>query len=387
MNENEFPVDETELLDFLLEGTAEDLDIPDELHEVAVREYEKIATWLAAMCTSPGAIRIYPQGSFRLGTVVRPTARGDQYDIDLVFLREVEKESTTQAELKRIVGDLLMEYVESRGGSTDCPKLLERGRCWTLDYSSLRFHLDILPTIPDYQVQPHGVLLTDRDLFHWQHSNPIGYATWFRQRETETQYRKAITAAASARGWQIDDVPEYLVRTPLQRVVQILKRQRDLHFADDLDNRPPSILLTTLAAHAYQGEESLLAALNEVLHRIPELIENRDGVWWIENPAHAGENFADKWNQAPERRVAFLNWTSALSDSLNQPQSGRGLAAVTASLGQLFGEGPVKVAAARLGDRTRKLVQGGGLATAGATLVRTSASAKPIPRHTFHGPQ
>ena len=76
---------------------AEALDIPSELRIVAVEEYGRIATWLAKRCNAPGEIRIYPQGSFRLGTVVLPTAFGDQYDIDLVFLRWIGKESTTQS--------------------------------------------------------------------------------------------------------------------------------------------------------------------------------------------------------------------------------------------------------------------------------------------------
>lgn len=380
-------MNETEIVDALIKGTVEELDIPPDLHEIAVREYEKIASWLGTRCAAPGNIRIYPQGSFRLGTVVLPTARGDQYDIDLVFLRSISKDATSQAELKQVAGDLLKQYADSRANELDCPKLVERGRCWTLEYSSLRFHLDILPTIPDVDSSPEGVLLTDRDLFRWQFSNPIGYANWFRERETKTQYLKALTAAASSRGCQIEEVPDYLVRTPLQRLVQILKRHRDLYFADDLDNRPPSILLTTLTAHAYRGEESISAAIRAVLDRLPDLIEQRSGIWWVENPAHPGENFADKWNQAPERRVAFLNWSSALGRAIAQPQAGRGLDAVTASLSELFGVDQVKAAAAKLGEQTRKLGEVGGLFTSGPALVKTASTfSKPIPLHTFHGP-
>ncbi len=347
-------MDEQELLDALLDGTAEALDIPSELRIVAVEEYGRIAIWLAKRCNAPGEIRIYPQGSFRLGTVVLPTAFGDQYDIDLVFLRWIGKESTTQSELKAIVGELLASYVESRRHDPNCPKLVERGRCWTLEYSGLRFHLDILPTIPDDEALPNGVLLTDRDLFRWQHSNPIGYADWFRQRETETEIKKAAAIVASARGYNIADVPEHLIRTPLQRLVQIMKRHRDLHFADDLDNRPPSILLTTLVAHAYRGEDSLIAALTAVLSRMDSVIENRNGVWWVENPAHAGENFADKWNTAPERRTAFLDWVRSLAEAMIDLRTKRGLDTVAASLGSIFGESQVKVAVTKMGDRTRR---------------------------------
>jgi hypothetical protein len=376
---------DNELLDSLLEGTAATLDIPESMHDRAVTEYGAIARFLAATCLAPGDIQIYPQGSFRLGTVVLPTAFGDQYDIDLVFLRAIPKDSTTQADLKRVAGELLADYVKSQEDSPDCPKLIERGRCWTLEYASLKFHLDILPTVPDDDLPPSGVLLTDRDLFRWQHSNPIGYANWFRQRETETQYRKAVTAAAQQRGWTIEKVPEHLVRTPLQRLVQIVKRHRDLYFSEDLDNRPPSILLTTLIAAAYDGEDSLLAAMQGVLARIPGHIEDRNGTLWVENPAHPGENFADKWNLAPERRTAFIAWIQAITGEINGARRGGGLDVVTASLGRILGESPVKTAAANLGEQMKALTAAGLIATAGPSITRTAPTARPIPKHTFHG--
>ncbi len=381
-------ITDLELLDRLLDGTAEALDISPKLHDLAVSEYERIAVWLVEQRPGKATIRIYPQGSFRLGTVVRPHAELDEYDIDLVFMRDLHKTAITQADLKAAAGEMLTAYVDAHRNEPDCPKLEERGRCWTLTYDTLGFHLDVLPTIPDHDGPTHGVLLTDRDLFHWQYSNPIGYASWFRGRETDTARRKAITAAASRGGWSIDQVPEYVVRTPLQRLVQILKRQRDIHFGDDLDNRPPSILLTTLAAQAFNGEDNLYDALRRVLARIPQLIENRNGTWWVPNPAHSEENFADKWNTAPERRTAFLDWMNNLSNELESLSGQRGLDAITASLGRSFGESAARTAAGKLGQDINRLGQAGGLGIIGTKLAKTtSPAARPIPPHTFRGPR
>jgi hypothetical protein len=55
----------------------------------------------------------------------------------------------------------------------------------------------------------------------------------------------------------IEDVPEWRVKTPLQRAVQLLKRHRDVYFAGDYENRPISIIITTLAAHAYKNQENV----------------------------------------------------------------------------------------------------------------------------------
>ena len=40
----------------------------------------------------------------------------------------------------------------------------------------------------------------------------------------------------------IEDVPEWRVKTPLQRSVQILKRHRDIYFQQKPEVRPVSVL-------------------------------------------------------------------------------------------------------------------------------------------------
>ena len=157
----------------LLEGMAAELDIPTELAEEAIVEYESVAAWLGDESSPlrPFLPEIYPQGSFRLGTPVRPI-RGDDFDIDLVCRLTLGKAETTQKELKNSVGTRLRQDPELS------KRIKERRRCWTLTYGQ-KFHLDVLPSIPDPDGTPTSILLTDRDLTRWQHSNPIGYADWF----------------------------------------------------------------------------------------------------------------------------------------------------------------------------------------------------------------
>jgi hypothetical protein len=89
-------------------------------------------------------------------------------------------------------------------------------------------------------------------------------------------------AYAQKHAMSIEDVPEYEVKTPLQRVVQLLKRHRDIHFQDDLANRPVSIIITTLAAQAYANQEDLFEALTSVVKDMRSFIEQRDnGKWWV----------------------------------------------------------------------------------------------------------
>jgi hypothetical protein len=86
----------------LLEQVGATLDMPQHLYEAAVAEYQDVGEWLSdkdrqLQRRDP---EVYPQGSFRLGTIIRPITHEDDYDIDLVYLRDLQKESTTQARLR-----------------------------------------------------------------------------------------------------------------------------------------------------------------------------------------------------------------------------------------------------------------------------------------------
>ena len=107
-----------DLLDRLLKGITTELDIPPDLYRSAVDRYEKVGRWLAYR--EEGAWDVSPQGSFRLGTVVRPIGR-DDYDIDLVARTELTKEQTTQRLLKEMAGRDLSALVAAQGDD-DSPR-------------------------------------------------------------------------------------------------------------------------------------------------------------------------------------------------------------------------------------------------------------------------
>ena len=115
-------------------------------------------------------------------------------------------------------------------------------------------------------------------------------------------------AFAAQNKTEIDKVPTYKMRTPLQKAIQLLKRHRDICFQNVSDDAPISIIITTLAAWAYNGEANVYEALCNILERMPQHIECRDGIYWVENPTMPEENFADKWNAAPNKRTAFMSW-------------------------------------------------------------------------------
>src|SRR3989442_1053230 len=165
-------INERQKLASILQTTADVLDIPDHVYEDATLKYEDVGEHLSADDSDlrQYAPQIYPQGSFRLGTVVRPYGRGDEYDIDLVCQVGIAKEGITQVDLKNKVGRRLK-------AREDLAKIISPlRRCWTLAYPSQAgtpgFHMDVLPSIPNEERRPTGILLTDTELTKWQKSNP-----------------------------------------------------------------------------------------------------------------------------------------------------------------------------------------------------------------------
>ena len=336
-----------------LEGVASEIDIPPSRYQDAVDRYHAVGRWLedGAYPGCLGQLVIYPQGSFRLGTVVRPIRHGIEasYDIDLVCEMPLRKHFTTPQTVKRMVGDRLRQNETYR-------RLLdtEGRRCWTLEYAEqdrVGFHLDVLPAVPDEEgVQHTAIAITHKSDggYSWSASDPRGYGTWFDGRNAAAfarvvvEQKRFIQRRASLIYASVDDVPDQLVRTPLQRSVQLMKRNRDLHFngPEKIDHAPISVIITTLAAHLYQGEPDTHSALAGIVGRLQRhagLVEGRaiepslatmglirrrpNGRWYIGNPVNPAENFADRWHEDDHARArAFFSWVTGLQKDLLNPQ-------------------------------------------------------------------
>lgn len=376
---------ETDYINELLRGAIRHVDIPPELRAAAEAEYLGAGNWLANHADGDHGWRVYPQGSFLLNTVVLPRGR-DQYDLDTVSVREIRKESTTQADLKTEVGDTLSRYVATR---PDLEAIYgnpsEGKRCWTVSYpAEMRFHMDVLPAIPNPDSET-GVLITDRQLRHWQYSNPQAFANWFRSR-CETEFHERMLKLAEAQRVEPEEIPDWRIKTTLHRTVQILKLHRNEYFKDDLDLRPASILVTTLAAHAYAGEANLVDALIRTGELLPSLVNKSEGLWIVRNPVEPDENFADKWNTKPEIADAFFQWAEVLSEDLRSAKDQRGIDRVASRLADSLGGEPIEEAMNSLGEQFHQERNRGNLGIVPATGALTTASAAvPVKNHTFYG--
>lgn len=320
----------------ILENIVEKIELPDYAYETATKRYEDLGKWFSRDESSLKNLspHIFPQGSFRLGTAIRPIDESESYDLDLGCELEngVNVNNCTQKKLKTFIKQELETYRDARGIKN---VLEEKHRCWRLEYlDELNFHMDIVPCIPSETkmnrtiseaimrngeeekfasiLSKYTVRITDNrhpnydDISElWPISNPIGYAKWFENRMFQIPVKKIKIDSYRAR---LDEVPEFPRKYILQRVVQILKRHRDVMFRDTTisDLKPISIIITTLAAKAYSGEENISEALNNVLTKMRSLINSQFPK--VPNPVNPAEDFADRWKTDPKLEKYFNFW-------------------------------------------------------------------------------
>lgn len=326
---------ETTLANRRLEALIELLEIPPHYYELAQKRNRSFGEWLHRPESSIAKFTpdVYPQGSFRYGTVVRPLLRSDEYDLDLVSeIRALSKTDLSQHDLKQLVGDEVKAYAESHGLKNP-PR--EKKRCWRLDYADeVHFHMDILPAVPEErgiqqslsrkmmekefarnaeELARYTIAITDmrhpqyravsRD---WPSSNPKGYARWFEAQMRPVAEKRFLASANDRVHASVDDIPVYQWKTPLQRAIQILKRHRDVMFQSDPEGKPISMIITTLAAHAYGQESQLYEALVNIIDQMPQFVRREEPR--VPNPVNPDEDFADKWKTDPRLETNFWQW-------------------------------------------------------------------------------
>jgi len=324
-----------ELLKILYEA----LELPDSAYEKAKERYENLGEWLDRRGSRVDGFspRIFPQGSFSIGTAIKPLRQSETYDLDLsCLLRErFTKSGYSQEHLKKLLGLELEDYRIARNIQKP---LDEKKRCWRLEYQdTMSFHMDIVPCIPETQDLKEKMLgqislgglehgeaksaaestVSITDITHsqyrvisfiWPISNPEGFTNWFifrmKIRENERGFLGDV---------EIDEMPVFKRKTPLQRVIQLFKRHRDELFKDNEDSKPISIILTTLAAKAYKGESTVEEALKNILTIMDSFIKSSQPR--VCNPVNPAEDFADKWSKPA---LAHLRLEQSFYDWLDQ---------------------------------------------------------------------
>jgi hypothetical protein len=400
----------------ILEELGNSLDITKTQYDAAVKSYSAVGDWLSKpdSILYPYGPEILPQGSFMLGTMIQPITVEDDLDIDLVCQLDFKEPMWTQKILKHKTGDQL----KSNNFYNNLLQFPDGRRCWTLKYreSSIntkeRYHMDILPCVvgSGYKSTLNEVLLkyndisdverlairiTDRERTNydserneqlWLKSNPFGYAKWFYFKANVQTLRTVMLSEA------VQKVPKFQKeKLPLQRVVQILKRHRDMMWKDrdDKDDKPISIIITTLAGQSYNKETNVIEALVNVVSKMRNFISDTNphngwNEYWVMNPVNNQENFADKWKTYPERKENFYDWLDAIEKDVNNITQQKGIQLISESMKRPFGSELITKTFSNYAANQLKKRESGELKMASQTgLIGSSGTT--VKRHDFHG--
>lgn len=349
---------------------AYELQLPEYLDAKVRERYESLSQYLSSANLAPFSPDLYPQGSYALGTTVKPLV-GEEFDLDFIILLNRGGFANPDD-----LYDVVAFEIERSGryaGMTE-----RRPSCIRITYAD-EFHMDIVPAVPDLGRSDTAILIPRNDgrSLAWHATNPKGYISWFMHVSGQAE------AAKRAMVEPLPPASPAVEKTALQIAVQLVKRHHH-RWVDDECLRTASVVLTTITATEASSHTSVGGCLDSVVDALPRYI--RDVAPRLTNPGAPYETISEKWEEAGVY-AAFCAQARQLIDQWRKLAGlqGEGYGALVALLNDMFGEGPVQRAVKALGRETRQAAIGGRLGTAvGGGLTIGTATTRNRP-HTFYG--
>lgn len=346
-------------------GIIENLDISPTMYENADVKYHALASYLGDNGVDAD---IYPQGSFALGTVVRPVVKDPEaaYDLDFICQVRQTREQVTPSGLRGMIEGVL------KSGDRYADKLKVDNNCITVEYADVGevgFAIDVVPAAEESYARKQRLkekserpeLLDtaiaiprhngNRD-YDWLTNNPRGFRVWFEEVNrpfSEFDYedrRKKFFEKNRQIFATVEEIPDGLMRSALQRVIQILKYHRDVYYSnlsrrESGDLKPISAIINVVVAEIARFADAKLNTFELLKFVLDELDiyaerqnltdedfgkrfgeravigRSKDGRRWIiQNPADPEDNLADKWNDDDRISEYFFRWIKACREDL-----------------------------------------------------------------------
>ena len=336
-------------LEFLLRKIAELVQLPPTLEEKVRTSYEALTGHLEESDLTKFDPVLYAQGSYLIGTTVRPKGR-DEFDLDFVVQLAIASSADPAS-----VYELVARTIEANGNYAG--KVERNNRCVRVNYAG-DYHLDVVPGIPNPALSGTAILIPARDAMEWawQESDPKAWAHWF---------MGSAATPLGTRAAAVEPLPpprnaEH--KSPLQITVQLVKRYQNEHVEDE-ESRTPSITLSTIAGSTVTTQRTITETMGVVVNAIARYGLQAAPVE-VANPVKPDEDLGRKWSDV---RVftEFQAWSRQLAEDWLALSSGAvtGFDRVQHSLSSMFGEGPVDKAFEALGERARRAQTSGKLVT------------------------
>lgn len=285
-------------LDEILNEMAEEVQLDNTRYDRMIQSYNAVKLWIEEdeKFFKPYKYDVYPHGSVRISTTVRPIGK-DEFDLDIAIHLKTNWAIHTP---QKIYDELKRRLLES---GTYKDKIELKNRCIRINYAG-DYHMDILPGIQESETDQNKIKVPDRERGRWVSSNPRGYGDWFMAKNNLVK-ESLLEKAMRAEKLPADD---FKSKKPLQRSVQLIKRYRDIYFQKDDTYKTSSIVLTTIAGQFYNGEDSIFNAVDGIITNIQNKISTAPSRIKVLNPVNEQEDFTDKWDAEPKYYEAFKNF-------------------------------------------------------------------------------
>lgn len=364
-------------IDTILLGVCKKLQLSPALYDQATERYETIAKTLGNDEAFNGIkLNIYPQGSFRLKTTVKPLSN-EEYDLD--FVAELPITSTvTPIELYNHI----VRILKHDGIHNNMVEL--KSRCVRVNYGN-DFHLDIMPG-KLINSDTHEIIVPDKELKQWyHHSNPIGFADWF---ETQARTRLRLEMLEYRRDQaKIESVSEQEITEhlePLRRAVQLVKRYRDIYCSENDAEPVRSIVICTLMGQISSFYGDTLYIIESFCHYVNNLISHSVGQPFdVKNPV-VDEILTEKWhkNNNYDDFVAMMKSMTKDIETLRRLSTNSDANKVVK---KMFGESITNSVIKDYAQNLTKSRINGTLSVDTNGVLNNSNSGKQVKKNTFYG--
>ncbi|ESQ92774.1 hypothetical protein ABAC460_02775 [Asticcacaulis sp. AC460] len=317
-------------IDRIFAEIAFSIQLPPSLHAKAVKRYEAVRNFLSAeTCAFKDQIEhFYPQGSMAIDATISSRGTDDEYDIDIVAQLGTAFRGKSPLYVLTELGKALASY--------PVEKVTRQTRCVTLQYND-HMHIDITPSIrddytPDRQSRiMHAKGPTTSALDKLVEMNAYGFNEWYKSKTPEEQQ----VMEAFRNRWlemnrlekadaEVDDVPDqtqFVVKNTATLALQILKRHRNIMYADLDERMPPSVMLSRYAAVAAQPNSSLTDMILRIARWIVADIRSATALGkqlHIENPVYSADVFTDRWPETLVQQNRYANFLLRFIDGIEK---------------------------------------------------------------------
>lgn len=370
----------SDYLNKLLIKICSKLQLPENKYELATERYETIAKTIQGDEVFKGiSLSIYPHGSFRQKTTVKPLD-GEEYDLD--FVAQIQAETSTSM----MPGEFYNHIYRILSNDGIHNTMLEKkSRCIRVNYAN-DFHMDIMP---GKQISPESneIIVPDKELTQWyHHSNPIDYADWFEKQARDAIIRSIYIESSKYGNAEEIEEQEIVSRLePLRRAVQLIKRYRDM-YCDKNDSAPVrSIIISTLMGQISSKYSDELSIIKDFCDYIIALDESsNDQPFVVKNPV-VDEVLSEKWQEDARNYLDFIAMVKELRDDVNQLKQSKYNSDINKKLKEMFGETITNYALKEYVDDISKQRVKENLSVDSSGIVNADGRGNEIGKNTFYG--